>query len=162
MVPAADGRAVAAGPQSIRSSRVKLLYWAARCGLISYPAESSYASPTWTSSSTFSNVASKTTNLLMQRIRDGYGNKLLLASTIKAKEQKQPPRYMLVVTHHVPSSSRSLGPENSSEDSSTNATELISGADGTNVSIWAFGHTQYATEQSEGKARVLSNQRADM
>jgi hypothetical protein len=83
-------------------------------------------------------------------------------SRINDKAQQQPPRKIMVVTHHVPSASKSLGPENVAVDSSAYATELISRADWPNVGIWAFGHTQYATEQSEGKLRVLSNQRVDL
>lgn len=46
----------------------------------------------------------------------------------EAKEQKRPPRNFTAVTHIVPSSSRSLGPENISEDSSAYAIELIIGS----------------------------------
>ncbi|KAJ5578755.1 calcineurin-like phosphoesterase [Penicillium hispanicum] len=72
---------------------------------------------------------------------------------------KQQRRKILVVTHHLPSISRNLGPENQTEWHSAYATDLLKANDWDNVDTWAFGHTQYASEVQEGQVKVLSNQR---
>lgn len=73
-----------------------------------------------------------------------------------------PPRRVLVVTHHAPSIEGTSSPKNSGNPwSAAFATDVLSDRKWGDAGIgcWVFGHTHYTTDMVKDGVRVVSNQR---
>ncbi|TPX19077.1 uncharacterized protein E0L32_011238 [Thyridium curvatum] len=77
--------------------------------------------------------------------------------------QGQPPRRILVATHHAPFLEGSAAPQyRDSVFSSAFATDLVSARarqQWRGVRVWAFGHTHHTVDMVQGGIRVVANQR---
>lgn len=70
-------------------------------------------------------------------------------------------RKIMVITHYAPSVQRTSRPEHACNPwNSAFATDILEHQSWTEgVDTWIFGHTHFTTEFTEGKTRVVSNQR---